>query len=522
MNHLAVLPILIPLLGAAASLFVEHRRIGATVQRSVAWVSMLATLLATLALVARAADGEIVVYLLGDWPARLGIALMVDRLSALMVLVTALLAIACLLHACSGWDRRAPHFHALFQFQLVGLNGAFLTGDVFNLFVFFEVLLIASYGLMLSGGRGVRMAAGLHYVAFNVAASTLFLIALGLLYGLLGTLNMAEMSVRLAALPAHDHALAKAAMGILLAVFCGKAALLPLYLWLPETYTRAPAAVAALFVVMTKVGIYSVLRVGSLLLGEPAGALAGYGWDWLLPAAVAALAMAALGVLAASRLRMVAAYLVLISAATLLIAFGLRQPDTIGAGLYYLAHSTFVAAALFMIADFVRRSRGDAGDFTELLAPLPARGLVAGLFLVAAMSVAGIPPLSGFIGKVALLRAVPDADVGWVWTAILGSSLMVIVGLTRAGSRVFWRTPAMELAAGHVTETRGSAMHGPSRHASRPLETAAIALLLGYGIAMSVAAAPVLAYAEAAGAQLMAPDVYVDQLRGMTPRLRQP
>ncbi len=522
MSHLAVLPVLIPLLGAAASLFVEHRRIGATVQRSVAWVSMLATLAACVALVVRASEGEIVVYLLGDWPARLGIALMVDRLSALMVLVTALLAIACLLHACSGWDRRAPHFHALFQFQLVGLNGAFLTGDVFNLFVFFEVLLIASYGLMLSGGRGVRMAAGMHYVAFNVAASTLFLVALGLLYGLLGTLNMAELAVRIAALPAHDQSLAKAALGILLAVFCGKAAVLPLYLWLPETYTRAPAAVAALFVVMTKVGIYAVLRVGSLLMGEPAGELAGYGWDWLMPAAVGTLAMAALGVLAASRLRMLAAYLVLVSAATLLIAFGLRQPDTIGAGLYYLAHSTFVAAALFMIADFVRRTRGDAGDFTELVAPLPPRGLVAGLFLIAAMSVAGIPPLSGFIGKVALLRAVPAGDVGWVWAAVLISSLMVIVGLTRAGSRVFWRTPAMERAAGHVADVKGTAMHGPSRHASRPLETAAIVLLLGYGIAMSIAAAPVIAYAEAAGEQLLSAGDYVDTLQATTPQTRMP
>ncbi|QOW19810.1 monovalent cation/H+ antiporter subunit D [Lysobacter ciconiae] len=522
MNHLAVLPILLPLLGAAASLFVEHRRIGTTVQRSVAWVAMLATLAASLALVMRAADGEILIYLLGDWPARLGIVLMVDRLSALMVLVTALLAVACLLHACSGWDRRAPHFHALFQFQLVGLNGAFLTGDVFNLFVFFEVLLIASYGLMLSGGRGVRMAAGMHYVAFNVAASTLFLIGLGLLYGLLGTLNMAELAVRIAALPAHDQSLAKAAVGILLAVFCGKAAVLPLYLWLPETYTRAPAAVAALFVVMTKVGIYAVLRVGSLLLGEPAGELAGYGWDWLLPAAVATLAMAALGVLAASRLRMLAAYLVLVSAATLLIAFGLRQPDTIGAGLYYLAHSTFVAAALFMIADFVRRARGDAGDFTELLAPLPARGLVAGLFLIAAMSVAGIPPLSGFIGKLALLQAVPDADVGWVWTVILVSSLMVIVGLTRAGSRVFWRTPAKELAAGHVTDPASATVHGPSRHASRPLETAAIILLLGYGIAMSLYAAPMIAYAQDAGAQLMVPGDYVGKLKATPPQRRAP
>ncbi|KAG1390112.1 hypothetical protein G6F59_015310 [Rhizopus arrhizus] len=163
-----------------------------------------------------------------------------------MLLTTLLLAIPCLLHACSGWDRRAPHFHALFQFQLVGLNGAFLTGDIFNLFVFFEVMLIASYGLLLSGGRGLRMRIGLHYVVFNVTASTLFLIALGLLYASLGSLNMAELSQRIAEVPPAQLTLVKATMGLLLLVFCAKAALMPLYLWLPEAYSRAPAAVAAL------------------------------------------------------------------------------------------------------------------------------------------------------------------------------------------------------------------------------------------------------------------------------------
>lgn len=206
MNHLLILPILIPMLGASASLFVEHRRYGPRVQRTVAWVSMALLAAAVIALFARAAEGEVLVYLLGDWPARIGIVLMGDRLSAWMLLTTLMLGSACLLHACAGWDRRAPHFHALFQFQLMGLNGAFLTGDIFNLFVFFEVMLIASYGLLLSGGRGLQMRVGLHYVVFNVCASTLFLVALGLLFGVFGTLNMAELSQRIAELPAQDAA----------------------------------------------------------------------------------------------------------------------------------------------------------------------------------------------------------------------------------------------------------------------------------------------------------------------------
>ena len=270
MNHLVILPILIPLLGAALSLFVEHRRYGPKVQRGVAWTSLAALALAEVLLLAQVVAGDVGVYLLGDWPARLGIALVADRLAGWMLATTLLLAAACLLHACTGWDRRAPHFHALFQFQLVGLNGAFLTGDIFNLFVFFEVLLIASYGLLLSGGRGLRLRIGLHYVVFNVSASTVFLIALGLLYAVLGTLNMAEIGQRLTELPPSHLKLAKAALGLLLVVFCAKAALLPLYLWLPESYARAPAAVAALFVIMTKVGLYAVLRTGTLLFGEGA------------------------------------------------------------------------------------------------------------------------------------------------------------------------------------------------------------------------------------------------------------
>ena len=520
MNQLPILPILLPLLAGALSLFVEHRRVGTIVQRSVAWVFMLATLVASILLVARAHEGSVLVYLLGDWPARIGIALMVDRLSAMMVLTTSLLGVACLLHACSGWDRRAPHFHALFQLQLMGINGAFLTGDIFNLFVFFEVMLIASYGLLLSGGRGVRMSAGMHYVAFNIAASTLFLIALGLVYGVFGTLNMAELAARVATVPPGDLKLAKATIGLLLVVFCSKAALMPLYLWLPEAYTRSPAAVAALFAIMTKVGIYAVLRVGSLMLGEDAGPMAGYGWDWILPAAVGGLALATLGVLAASRLRVLVAYVVLVSATTLFIAFGLRTVGTIGAGLYYLVHSTFVAAALFLVADLVRRGRGDAGDALRAFAPAPGVRIMAGaMFMVGAISVAGLPPLSGFIGKTLLLQAVPELDIQWAWPAILGSSMLVIVGLTRAGTRIFWKPAAAELSAAgdtlpdHPAEGRGRL---------RLPETIATMLLLSYGVAMAVAPGPVTAYTRATAEQLLAPATYIDQVRAAMPQRRLP
>lgn len=521
MSHLPLLPILIPLLAAALALFFEHRRFGMLPQRVVAWCSMAAMLVAALVLARNAGSGHIAVYLLGDWPARLGIVLMVDRLSALMLVVGLLLATACLLHACAGWDRRAPHFHAFFQVQMMGLNGAFLTGDIFNLFVFFEVLLIASYGLMLSGGRGKRLRAGLHYVAFNIAASTLFLIALGLIYGLLGTLNMAELAVRVAAAPAKDLALVQAAAGLLLVVFCAKAALLPMYLWLPQTYTHAPAAVAALFALMTKVGLYAVLRVCTLVFGA-AGPLDGFAWPALLALGAATLVMASLGVLAVKRLRALAAYAVLASAATLFIAFALARPGTIAAGLYYLAHSTFAAAALFLLADLIRRRRGQAGDRKDRIVALPDRIVPGVLFLLLAMSLVGLPPLSGFIGKLLLLDAVPAGPhTFWVWLLILVSSLMLLVGMARAGTRLFWRVePWPDASAERLADyTPADALPVAPR---RPLETAATLLLVGYGIAMVLAAAPVLEYTRATAAQLQSPADYIQQVRATAPVMREP
>ncbi len=348
-THLAVLPIILPLLAGAVLLLVERR--GIVVQRSVAWLGMAGLLALSIALLGMADDDVITIYRLGNWPAHLGITLVVDRLAAWMVLTTTLLAIACLLHASAGWDRRAPHFHALFQLQLMGLNGAFLTGDLFNLFVFFEVLLAASYGLLIGGGRSGRMRIGFHYAVFNITASTVFLIALGLLYGLVGALNMAEIAARVATIDQADRALLQAVFGLLLVVFCAKGAILPLYLWLPATYGGAQAPVAALFVIMTKVGLYSVLRVFALVFGANA-LLAGAAWAWLLPAGILTLLLAGLGAMAAVRLRVLAAYLVLGSAGTLFIAFALARPDSIGAGLYYLAHSVFVGAAMFLIAGY--------------------------------------------------------------------------------------------------------------------------------------------------------------------------
>jgi len=507
LHHLAITPILLPLMTGAVLLLLERNH-DIRHLRIVAWLGLVLLLAASITLLVSVQRDELIVYLLGDWPARLGIALMVDRLGAMMVLTTTLLAIPCLMHATAGWDRRSLHFHTLFQLQLMGLNGAFLTGDIFNLFVFFEVMLIASYGLMLSGARGPRIRAGMHYAVFNIAASTLFLIALGLLYGMLGTLNMAEIALRLTSLSPADLPLVKTGLGLLLVVFCAKAALLPLYLWLPEAYARAPVAVAALFTIMTKVGLYAVLRVGSLLFGDNAGPLAGFAWDWLLPVGAATLGLAALGVVGAPRLRIGIAYLVLLSAGTLFVAFALNTEGTIAAGLYYLPHSVFVTTALFLIADLVQRHRLHSGDYLQAISAMADKTIPAALYLIAAVSVIGLPPLSGFVGKLTLLSHTPQAHIGLVWSVILVSSLLALIGLSRAGTQLFWRVEPVP--------------PGVKLPKVRKSEMAAMMILIGYGLVMTVSANPILAYTHATAQQLQAPERYIQHLRGNAPQIREP
>ncbi|MBS7457883.1 monovalent cation/H+ antiporter subunit D [Coralloluteibacterium stylophorae] len=500
--HLAVVPVAGPIALGAVLLLLE--RFDIRLRRALGVVGALAWIGVGIALVVGAADGAVGAYLIGDWPANLGIALAVDRLSALMVLATALLGAGCLVYACAGWDRCAPHFHTFFQLQLAGLFGAFLTGDLFNLFVFFEVLLIASYGILLAGAEGRRIHAGLQYVAFNVAVSVLFLVALGLLYGVTGTLNMADMAERIAAAPPADLGLIRAAAGVLLVVFCAKAALFPLYLWLPDTYARAPAASAALFAIMTKLGLYSVLRVYSVVFA--ADAVADVAWPWLLPLGVATLLLSAFGAVAAASLRMLAAHLILFSAALLFVAFALDSAPAVAAGLYYLVHSALAGGALFLFADLVRRQRRHRGDDLTASEPVVQPTLLGLVYLVLAVSLIGLPPLPGFIAKFALLAAIPDAQAGWLFPAVLVSSLLVMIAMARAGSRLFWGDADPEPVRG-----------GTPPEPARALPLAGLFALLGLNVAMALGAQPVLAYAQAAAEQMQAPAGYLEGIRRAEP-----
>jgi multicomponent K+:H+ antiporter subunit D len=361
MNHLIVIPVVLPAIVAALTLLGMRFRLW--LGRALSFAAVIGLLGVAIALLGQADTGLVQSYSLGNWPAPFGIVLVLDRLSALMLGLTALLATVVLAHAVlTGLDRRGWHFHPLFHFQLLGLNGAFLTGDLFNLFVFFEVLLIASYGLMLHGQGAARLQAGVQYVIVNLVGSTLFLVAIGILYGVTGTLNMADMALRVAAAPAEDQGLIRAGAQLLAAVFALKAAILPLHLWLPRTYSSTSAPVAALFAILTKVGVYSILRVTTLVFGPAAGLSAWAPESWMLPAALMTTLVAFLGVLAAKRLRLLATFAMLASTATLLVSVSLFDRDATAAALYYLPHSTLAGALLFLVVDLICRRRPEHDD----------------------------------------------------------------------------------------------------------------------------------------------------------------
>ncbi|HEY9279568.1 MAG TPA: monovalent cation/H+ antiporter subunit D [Eoetvoesiella sp.] len=522
--HLPIFPVAVPLLTGALLLLVKDSRRRTRV--GMVLISVLIQLAVAIKLLSITSGSQpvlwpnsIAVYLLGDWPAPFGIVMVVDRLSAIMLTLSATLAIATLVYSTARWDRAGVHFHALFQFLLMGLNGAFLTGDLFNLFVFFEVLLAASYGLMLHGSGEMRVAAGLHYIATNLVASFLLLIAIALIYGVTGTLNMADLAVKAGQLAGPDRSLFEAAAAILGMAFLIKAAAWPLNFWLPAAYANACAPVAAVFVIMTKVGIYSLVRLGSLLL--PTGAPAAFGGEWMFPVGLATLAFGTIGTLAAQQTERLVGYCVIVSSGTLLAALGMPGVILTGPALFYLISSVLAIGAFYLLIEMIERTRSFGADVLavsleafELEDPespdrsddvvgvaIPAAMAFLGMaFIACALLVIGLPPLSGFVAKFSLLSAALQTSstdtpsvAAWILVAsVLVSSLATMIALSRAGIRLFWS------AEDSITPRL------------RVSEAAPVGILILACIALAIWAGPVASYLNDAALSLDRPQSYID------------
>lgn len=482
MSAWVVMPVIVPAFAAVLLLLAP---------RSLAFVRLIG-IAATVAVLAISAtfvimlDANPIAYQVGNWPAPYGIVLVVDRLSALMLLLTSTIALLALAHSLAGWDRRgisAASFHALFQLELMGLNGAFLTGDVFNLFVFFEVLLLASIGLLVHGGGADRARHGLRYAVINLVGSSLLLAGVALLYGVAGTLNMADLAVVLPRLDPERARLARVAGTLLLVGFGVKAAVFPLYFWLPGSYSAAAAPVAALFAIMTKVGVYALLRICVLVYGGLPGGTA----DALLWVGLCTLALGTAGVLASRDLGRFAGYLTISSVGLMLAGVGLFTPAGTSAALFYLVQSAISLAGLFLLRELVAAERLQVADRFEPGPPLTRSSLLPTLYWLLIAAAVGLPPLTGFMGKIMLLRSSADTPIaGWIWVSVLVSSLLLILAAASAGSQVFW--------AVRESETRARASRLP------PATPAAIAVALQF--VLVIAAEPLRAYTEAAASEL--------------------
>ena len=536
-EHLVVAPVLLPLATAALMLLLGEGRRGLKAVLNVASAALgLAIAVALLLRVdAASAPSAFAVYLPGNWPVPFGIVLVADRLSALMAVLAGAVGLAALLYALARWQHAGVYFHVLFQLQLMGLYGAFLTADLFNLFVFFEVLLAASYGLLLHGGGMARVRAGLHYIAINLVASLLFLIGVAVLYGVTGTLNMADIALKLPLVPDSDRGLLHAGAAILAVAFLAKAAVWPLNFWLPPAYAAASAPAAAVFAILTKVGVYALLRLWTLCFPASAGASAGFGGEVMVWGGLATLAFGAIGMLASQQFARLAGFSVIASSGTLVAAIGFGQPALTGGALFYLATSTLAGAAMFLLVELLERSRqvelgpvqlDDGNDALPMYfdaEPPPStnlddneealigRAIPASLaflgvsFTVCALVVAGLPPLAGFVAKLAMLTTLLEIGSGRSWALfglLIASGLLAATALMRVGIRHFW-------TAGDAPAPR-----------LRVVESLPVAALVAALVALVLHGEAMLGYTREAAQSLHEPQRYIDAVMGTRPVLR--
>ena len=522
-DHLIVVPVVLPLIAAATMLLLKEQRYGLKALISllslIALVGVAYTLLHQAAVGGPAGDDTARIYNLGAWSAPFGITLVADRLSTLMLALTATLAAGGLMFSYARWDRAGPRFHALYLLLVMGVNGAVLTGDLFNLFVFFEVMLAASYGLALHGSGEVRVRAGVIYIAVNLTASLLFLIGVSLIYGVTGTLNMADLATKVPTIAADDLGLFHIGAAVLGTAFLIKCAMWPLGFWLTATYSAASAPAAAVFAILSKVGVYVIIRLSMLLFGADAGASAGFGLTWLMFGGLATIAFGTFGLIASRDLSRAAGFGVMISSGTVLAILGVGDAAALSGALFYLIGSTLACAALFLLAEILQRGReADVGearavfddeyrdpfDDEERNEPglvIPAAvAALGGAFLICTLMVAGMPPLAGFVGKLSMISALVGVGGAAAWTlvAVLSvSSLGALIGLTRLGVGAIWTrdedAPAFVVGAAELT---------------------AVAALLGACVFLAIFAGSALIYTDHTAAWLAEPQGYIHAVLG--------
>jgi multicomponent Na+:H+ antiporter subunit D len=499
MTFLVPLPVIMPLLGAALTMMMAGRP---RAQRTVSLTVLVATLLVSCALLALStADGPQVVAV-GGWTAPLGIVLVADQLAALMLVVSTAMTVCVLVYSIGQGmadgheDTPLSVYHPAYLVLTAGVTNAFLAGDLFNLYVGFEILLVASYVLLTLGGTGNRIRAGTTYVVVSLLSSVLFLTAIGLIYGATGTLNMAQLVERLDALP---DGLRLVLQGMLLLAFGIKAAVFPLSSWLPDSYPTAPAPVTAVFAgLLTKVGVYAIIRTETLLFPGGRAAMV------LLVAGLLTMVVGILGAVAQSDIKRLLSFTLVSHIGYLLFGVGLTTRLGLSSAIFYVVHHITVQTTLFLAAGLIER-RGGSTALDRLGGLSRLSPLLAVLFLVPALNLAGIPPFSGFIGKVGLVQA-GVADGGLLaWLLVIGgvlTSLLTLYAVARVWNLAFWRTPHPAMP------TTAPATRLP------PLMIAPTVALVLFGVGLSVVAGPLFDLGDQVAEALLGRAGYVQAVFG--------
>ncbi len=503
-NLLLLLPVLLPLATAILAMLAWDR---VDVQRRLSAVGAGITLLAGAVLLYAVWTQGILAVQVGNWSAPFGITFVADLLSAIMVTLSGLMGLSVVVYSFAHIDaqREAHGYYPLLQVLLVGVNGALLTGDMFNLFVWFEVMLISSFVLIALGGTWGQLEGAIKYVTLNLMASALFLAAVGILYGVAGTLNMADLAVRLpdVAAPGLVTTLAM----LFLVAFGIKSAIFPFFFWLPASYHTPPTPISAIFAgLLTKVGVYVLIRVFTLIFVQDVG----YTHTVIMVIAGLTMITGVLGAVAQMDLRRLLSFHIVSQIGYMLMGLALFTPLALAGAIFFLIHNITAKANLFLISGVIRRLEG-----TESLKKLGGlyrgRPAFAVLFLVPALSLAGIPPLPGFWAKLTLIRAGLEIQQYAIVAAALGVSVLTLYSMTKIWAEAFWKTAPAGTAIEAAAEKD---LLGPFTQRDWLISLLPIVSLVVLTVLIGLAAEPIFQLSFAAADQLMNPAGYVAAVLG--------
>ncbi|MCF6138005.1 Na+/H+ antiporter subunit D [Pseudalkalibacillus berkeleyi] len=489
MTNLIILPILLPLI--AGTLFVFWRKRLPFVRTGAQIVSIMNLLLTTFIMYKVIQDGTIILET-GGWIAPYGIILVGDLLSVSLLVATNIIAVAAAFYAPYTLDqgREEHYFYTFFLMLIAGVSGAFLTGDIFNLFVFFEVLLMASYGMIVLGGTRQQLRESIKYVLLNLFSSILFVTTVSFLYSVTGTVNMAQLSERVGQVN-QDGILTTIAI-LFFVVFATKGALFPLYFWMPHAYAKPPAVISALFgALLTKVGIYSILRVFTLIFNGNVD----YTHTFFIILAGFTLIFGVVGAMSTNNIKLIIAYNIIPAIGFMIMGVGIFTEGSLAGSVYYLLHDMIIKGALFMLVGAVAIVAGTS-DLRKISGLIKQYPLLGWLFFIATLTLAGLPPFSGFIGKLLLLKGAFENGHYVIGAVGLITSLLILVSVMRIFLNGFW----------------GESMTLPTKTRSiRPLYFP-ITFLLIFSVVLGIGAEWFLPHIQQIGVDLMDPSIYVDTI----------